>query len=142
MGIFAKLISRLKEKATDERAVVDDAAVLFEKEYDEFRQEMLSLSKAEIYDNAGMIHFFLNVRDAVVYSDELDYEMALKINTDKPIRALWEKYLDTELSIENVEEFEYLLDLTFPMEKGGQIICVDRIRGNGDTGPLKCGSGN
>lgn len=114
-GLLAKMIDKLKENTEEERTVTDNAAVLFEREYAEFRQDILSLSKSEIYDSAGMIRFYLNMRDYAVYSDELDYETALKINTDNPIAALWDRYLDTELSADSYEDIGYLFDETFPV---------------------------
>ena len=141
-GLIEKLLDKLRRKADDERTVMNDIAVLFEREYDEFRQEMLSHSKAEIYDDAGKITFYLNIRDYVVYSDELSFDRALKINTDRPMAALWEKYLDTELSPDSYDDIEFLFDLTFPTEKGGKVLCVTHTRGSGVTDPLQYGSGN
>lgn len=125
MGIIRMLLRRLRKRTEQERKVADDIVVLFEREYAEFREDTLKLPKSYIYDSAGMIRFYDNIRDFVLYSEYIDYSVARKINTSKPIAALWRVFTDSDyLTVDNYEEIEALFEATFPIEQGENIICL------------------
>lgn len=125
MGIIRRLIERARRKAEQDQKAADDVVVLFEREYAEFREETMKLPKSYIYDSAGMIRFYNNIREFVLYGDGFDHALIKRINTSKPIAALWNVFIDSDyFTVDSFEEIEDLFRETFPTEQEENIICL------------------
>lgn len=135
MGILAKIIDSVQKRIEERRQLVNDVIVRFEAEYSEFKEVTIRLSKSDIFDAASEIRFYETIRDYAVYGDEIDYETASAINTEKPIAALWNKYLDREaLSIDSYEDIRILFEETFPLTGGDEICSIGEYRENEASG--------
>ena len=134
MGLLTKIIDSVQKRNEERKQLVNDVVVRFEAEYSEFKEVTMRLTKADIYDAASEIRFYEAIRDYAVYGDEIDYETASAINTEKPIAALWNEYLDSEsLSVDSYEDIRILFEETFPLT-GGEICSVSDYQENAASG--------
>ena len=128
MGLLAKIIDSVQKRNEERNQLVNDVIIRFEAEYSEFKEVTMRLSKSDIYDAASEIRFYEAIRDFAVYGDEIGYETASAINTEKPIAALWNEYTDSEmLSVDSYEDIRIIFENTFPM-KGGAICSISEFR--------------
>lgn len=63
-----------------------DYVSMIKKEYDDFRSDMLSKSKEEMFNNAYKIYFYENVSDYLMNANLGDEDIT--------IGALWDIYID------------------------------------------------
>lgn len=120
MGLLRTLRNRSEMKQQIEEATIESIRLLFEMEYEAFRNRMLNRDKECIFESAAKIRFYENIHDYIQSEDTLDYETATKINTMTPISELWDTYLSSDyLSVDSFEDISELFEETFTGQKGG-----------------------
>lgn len=80
-------------------------------ELDEFKEDMLAKSPAEIYNEAGKIRFYEYMSDYIQYEEiDEDQSKVLFKSSKHVLAALWDKMLDLEnFNIGNVEDADFLI---------------------------------
>lgn len=77
--------------------------IMLEREYEEFKAEVLKKDKEEIFNEVGKIYFYNNVYDYL-------RDSGIELNEKMTLSNLWEAYLDMSVSVsvgtwEDVEAF-------------------------------------
>jgi len=82
---------------------------IIEKEYDEFKSDMLRKTKEEIFDDYGIINFYSEIYEFLENSElsGRQYEILIKESEDGLLDSMWGEYLRCDYaSIGNYEDME------------------------------------
>lgn len=82
-----------------------------QKEYQEYKEYMLTLSPEQIFDKCGQVHFYNCMYDYFMYNERISQIVVAKMKVNKTLIAeCWEVYLKQEgLSFSSWSEIDELV---------------------------------